>query len=67
MAFLSDTGVPFAICVTKVKEGDRAAKTETLSGLATTHWVRDGFGFMIIGGENLDYVQSLAADLSDRI
>lgn len=67
IAYLSDDGQPFALCVTLVDAADTPPQTEILSGLASAHWVSGGMGFMIIGGTDLDHVSGLAADLSTRL
>ena len=67
IAYLSAANEPFAICVTRVSQGDSAPETETIEGLASAHWVRDGFGYLIIGGNDLGFVGKLADDLKARI
>jgi anti-sigma factor RsiW len=67
MAYLSGTSEPFAICVTRVDESDYAPQSEYLAGLAATHWVNDGFGFLVIGGQDLSHVARVANGLSGAI
>ncbi|MEL7276952.1 MAG: hypothetical protein AAGK98_10810 [Pseudomonadota bacterium] len=67
MAYVSPLGVPFAICVTEVGGADQAPAAETIAGLAAAHWVSDGFGFLVIGGQDEQFVTRVAEDLSSRI
>lgn len=67
IAYLSEANEPFAICVTPVSQGNSTPETETIEGLASAHWVRDGFGYLIIGGNDLGFVGKLADDLKARI
>lgn len=67
IAYQNSNGAPFAICVTPLNEADYAPKTEILAGLAATHWAKDGFGFVVIGGDDLDFVSTLSETLHGRI
>ncbi|MEM8837243.1 MAG: hypothetical protein AAGE89_04060 [Pseudomonadota bacterium] len=67
MAYLSEGGVPFAICITRVDETDYAPRAETLIGQAAAHWVDDGIGFLVIGGADEAFVENIARDLSARL
>eukprot|EP00752_Nemacystus_decipiens_P019397 g17453.t1 len=67
IAYLSEGNDPFAICITPVDEASYAPTTETLAGLAASHWVEDGFGYLVIGGTDLNTVSTIAADLQGRI
>lgn len=67
IAYLSDGNEPFAICITPVDEPSYGPEAEMLAGLASAHWVDDGFGFLVIGGGDLNQVNSIASDLKGRI
>ncbi len=67
IAYLSEDNVPFAICVTPVDGPSYAPSAEKLAGLAAAHWVEDGFGFLVIGGEDLGLVRRVAASLQGRL
>lgn len=67
IAYLGDDDVPFAICVTPVDDPSYAPRTEHLAGLAAAHWVADGFGFLVIGGDDLDFVRGVAARLQGSL
>ena len=67
VAYLSRDDLPFALCVTDVDGPDIAPEAVMLSGLAGAFWVRDGKGFLIIGGDDLATVETLADDLQARL
>lgn len=67
MAYLDQAGTPFAFCITKTNEADREARAETRFDLATASWVRNGIGYVLIGGTQTDLVQDLAMDLATRL
>ena len=67
IAYQNSTGAPFAICITPRTTADYAPRTEMLAGLAAAHWAKDGFGFVVIGGDDLDFVRTLSGSLKDRI
>ncbi|QUJ75701.1 hypothetical protein KDD17_12140 [Sulfitobacter albidus] len=63
MAYLDDAGVPFAFCITRVDGADRGVATSTSHALATASWVRDGIGYVIVGGDDEARAQQLAESL----
>jgi len=67
MAYVSSDGVPFAICVTEVGGGDQSVQTDVLEGLASAYWTDGGYGFLVIGGNDIDFVNSVASDLIGQI
>ncbi len=62
MAYATEDGTPVAICAVRVAEPDRAPASEMIQGLAATHWVSDGVGFLVIGGRDLDQTQAWAEE-----
>lgn len=66
LAYLDDTGIPFALCLTRVSEIDRYVTPATTHDLAAASWVRNGLGYVLIGGSDLTRVLNLAQDL-DKI
>jgi anti-sigma factor RsiW len=62
-AYLDGNGAPIAFCATRTGEPDRPVQTTTLHGLAEAHWSRDGYGFMVIGGDDPGEVRKLADHL----
>ena len=67
LAYLAEGGVPFALCIIRNNAEPYAPEVEVIAGLATAHWAADGFGFLIIGGDDLPFVGDLAAELQGRI
>jgi anti-sigma factor RsiW len=67
MAYTSEGGVPFAICVTRVEGEDYAPVEGEIEGLAAAHWVRDGYGYIVIGGQDQSLVAGVAEELQAQI
>ncbi|SMX28166.1 hypothetical protein TRP8649_02281 [Pelagimonas phthalicica] len=67
IAYLGDGDIPFAFCITPVSDTAHPLQVEMLSGLASAHWVQDGYGFLVIGGQALDRVSDIAQDLQSKI
>lgn len=67
LAYLDGNGVPFALCLTRVSEADRRVTTETAHDLAAASWVRDGLGYVLIGGSDLARISNLAQGLSQSL
>ena len=67
IVYMGDGNIPIALCVTSVEDPVRPIRTEFVSGLAAAHWVDDGFGFLVIGGEDLDQVDSIAQGLRNDV
>ena len=66
IAFAGRDGTPFAFCVIRLAEGAEpsAVRYEELAGLATSHWARDGFGYMLIGGQDQVGIEAATAHLA---
>lgn len=67
MAYLSEDDVPFAFCITRFAGEDRGPRTETLEGLSATSWVKDGIGYLVIGGQDDATVSSAASEIIERL
>lgn len=67
MAYLDSEGVPFAFCLTRTDGADKDPVTTVNHNLSTTSWVRDGVGFVLIGGDDDALVQALSVDLVTRL
>ncbi|MEX0281133.1 MAG: hypothetical protein AB3N13_08080, partial [Arenibacterium sp.] len=67
LAYAGQNDLPFALCITRVDEATYAPTAEKLAGLAAVHWVEDGYGYLIIGGDDLGFVQEIAQNLQGRI
>ena len=60
LAYLTAEGIPFALCITPVAEGAQAVEASMQQQLATASWVRDGLGYVLIGGADTAGVSGLA-------
>lgn len=60
IAYLSAKGAPVALCITPVDNADYSATDQRLHGLAATHWVKDGYGFLLIGGDDSPEIAAMA-------
>lgn len=60
MAYLSDDGIPYALCVTRVANDQDGVSTGMSHALATASWVQDGLGFVWVGGQDRDQTGALA-------
>ncbi|MEL7468263.1 MAG: hypothetical protein AAFN27_07400 [Pseudomonadota bacterium] len=67
LAFLDGDGTPFALCFRRIDGEDSAPVTEDLAGLASVTWHQDGFGFILIGGDDAQAVESWQQQFADRI
>jgi len=60
MAYLDAEGRPFAFCLTMRDDADQDALSKMSWDLATSSWVEDGVGFVLVGGEDTDRVGEIA-------
>lgn len=61
LAYVTDRGVPVALCIVGVDDTDRMAQAGRHFGLASVDWVNQGTGFVLIGdvpAKDLDRVKS---------
>ena len=64
MAYLSDDGVPVALCAIRLTTPVTDQPTfETLSGLPVVHWSDGSFGYMIVG----DIERSLLMEMAETV
>ncbi len=61
MAYLDAQGQPFAFCLTMRDAEDRGNKTGMSWDLATSSWIEDGVGYVLVGGQDTDRVGEIAA------
>ena len=68
IAFLSDDGVPVALCILRSEQAEEAAiDLEAMEGMSAATWSRDGYEFMLIGGTDDDRIYAAAEILSGRL
>ncbi|MEP5151613.1 hypothetical protein [Planktotalea sp.] len=63
MAYRDAEGRPFALCL--MKGQDSAGGTEELAGLAAHSWSEDGLRLILIGGEDIGFVEKHANIVQD--
>jgi anti-sigma factor RsiW len=66
-AYLDAMGKPVAFCATRTGEADSNIQTGIFDGLAAAFWSKHGYGFIVIGGNNLQTVERVATELASRI
>ena len=68
LAFLSDKGVPVALCIIRAGDpGDRQLQISELQGMSAASWTAGGYDYLLIGGTDPELISSVAAGLVDRI
>lgn len=61
LAFTRPDGTPVALCIIAAKSKDaKAMSAETIQGMAAASWNRDGFAYLLIGGDQGDVTQAEA-------
>lgn len=60
MAYLRNDGTPFALCLIRTDNPDRDIKTIEMFDLAGVSWVKDGVGYLLIGGDDTQQVEDLS-------
>lgn len=64
IAYLSEDGTPFALCIVGVSSSVQAIETTRSHNLATATWTKNGVGYVFIGGTDDARVSSVAEGLS---
>ncbi|KMW59085.1 hypothetical protein AIOL_004066 [Candidatus Rhodobacter oscarellae] len=67
VVFADEGGAPIALCALRVAKPDRSAVTEVAAGLAATHWIKDGVGFVVIGGQETAVTGAMAAQVMAKL
>lgn len=49
IAFMSQTGKPVAICIIRTTRAPEPPAPDHREGLNIVHWIKDGYGYMVIG------------------
>ncbi len=61
LAFLTDTGVPVALCIIATDTADtKPIQSKQLEGMEAVSWSEDGYGFLLIGGQDSDVILQAA-------
>ena len=65
IAYLSPEGAPVALCVIRSGEAaDSGVRTARLEGMSSAWWSRNGFSYLLIGGEDDDLIARTASRLA---
>ncbi|MEO1471542.1 MAG: hypothetical protein AAFV86_21095 [Pseudomonadota bacterium] len=60
--------VPVALCILRgVEDGARARRVAVLEGMAAVTWAADGYGYLLIGGDDVALLDDVAAELDARL
>ena len=63
MAYLTDDGVPVALCAIRLGAETDGVTSETLAGLSSVHWSDGTFSYMIVGDIAPDRLLKMANDV----
>ena len=67
MAYLAADGTPYALCVIKSAKPSGEVQSFTSHDLAGASWVKDGVGYLLIGGQDAQFVRDLSQELSQTL
>ena len=68
LAFLSDKGVPIALCIIRSGDGgDKELQVSELQGMSAASWTAGGYDYLLIGGTDPGLITSVASGLVGRI
>lgn len=68
LAFLSESGVPFALCIIRSEKQQRSdVRVATMEGLSSAYWSKDGYEYLLIGGNDAAVIERAAAKYRKRL
>lgn len=67
MAYLDAEGTPFALCVIQSTGDSKSMEDSFASGIAATTWVKNGVGYLVIGGRDLEQTREQAERVRSRL
>lgn len=68
ITFLSKIGAPIALCIIRSARADTApVETSTMQGMASAHWSKGGYEFLLIGGADTALIKSAADAFAARL
>ena len=68
LAFLTESGKPIALCILKSNKPASPSITHNkLEGMQAASWNKDGFAYLLIGGEDQALISSLASEYQKTI
>ncbi|MGR3617567.1 MAG: anti-sigma factor family protein [Paracoccaceae bacterium] len=69
LAFLTVDGTPIAFCILREdgQNGSTSMRVGSVEGLAAAEWSRDGYGFLLVGGQDQELIERAAKTLAETI
>lgn len=68
LAFLTKSGEPVALCILRSSKPDSAAMSQAnLEGMSSASWNKDGYSYLLIGGDDPSLISNLADNYRDAI
>lgn len=67
IAYLADDGTPYALCLTQVTGADQGLQAGMSHDLSMASWVKDGLGYVLIGGSDPTRLTDLANGLAQTL
>lgn len=68
LAFLTKSGEPVALCILKSSKPNSAEMSQAnLEGMSSASWNKDGYAYLLIGGDDPSLISDLAANYRDAI
>lgn len=68
IAFLDSMGQPIALCIIPSDEGKKLdLQMDSMEGMSTAAWSKDGYEYILIGGQNDALISRMASEFSSTI
>ena len=68
LAFLTKSGEPVALCILKSSKPNSAQMSQAnLEGMSSASWNKDGYAYLLIGGDDQSLISNLASNYRDAI
>lgn len=68
IAFLDSMGQPIALCIIRSDEGKKLdLQMDSMEGMSTAAWSKDGYEYILIGGQNDALISRMASEFSSTI
>ncbi|MEP3275144.1 MAG: hypothetical protein ABJN26_08395 [Stappiaceae bacterium] len=68
LAFLSKVGEPVALCVIQLDDTANSKPVfQEMQGMQAASWAKDGYAYLLIGGDDPELIESAAEEYSKRI
>jgi len=68
IAFLDSMGQPIALCIIRSDEGKKLdMELDEMEGMSSAAWSKDGYEYILIGGQNQSLISRMASQFSSTI